>query len=249
MSSSTDNLGLTLPADGERLSLGVLNQNWQKLDDFAGLFMIDYGSKTVSAFNDALSTTMGDLANGQSVSFAVNFTDTVSPMSSGAHTGVATKSSSTRINVILQRSGSETNENYIGSLTSNGWSWDKVATKSQLDAINSQLTITTPTGGEYTSVVNSSYTNRLYIRKYGKLVSITGEFKATNDIGNGAIVIATGCPAAISNSIGQFTAFMSATPYVTQLDVSSNGDFTTFYGSTIPSGAVVRFGHIYMTNT
>lgn len=36
MSSSTTNLGLTLPADGERLSLGVLNQNWQTLDTYAG---------------------------------------------------------------------------------------------------------------------------------------------------------------------------------------------------------------------
>ena len=139
MSSSTDNLGMTLPAESERLSLGVLNQNWGIVEDFAGLCMIDYGSKTVSAFQDALSTTMSDIKNGQTVSFTVNFTDSVSPMSSGAHTGVATRNSSTRFNVILQRSGSDSNENYLGSLTSNGWSWDKVATKSQIDAINSQI--------------------------------------------------------------------------------------------------------------
>ena len=133
MSSSTDNLNLVKQANSENWSNDIHNANLQKIDDFAGLLMIDFGSKSVSAFCDALSSTMSEVANGQSVSFTVNFTDSVSPMSSGAHTGASTRSSSTRVNVILQRSGSATNENYVGSLTSNGWAWDKVATKSQID--------------------------------------------------------------------------------------------------------------------
>ena len=140
MATSTDNLNLRKPDTTDNWSVqDDFNANMGKIDDFAGLFMIDFGSKSVSAFQDALSSTMSEVANGQSVSFTVNFTDSVSPMSSGAHTGVATRSSSTRINVILQRSGSATNDSYLGSLTSNGWAWDKVSVKSEVDALGTQI--------------------------------------------------------------------------------------------------------------
>lgn len=131
MSTQTSKLQLVKQANSENWSNDIHNANLQKIDDFAGLLMIDFGSKSVSAFCDALSSTMSEVANGQSVSFTVNLTDSVSPMSSGAHTGISTRSSSTRVNVILQRSGSSTNDSYLGSLTSNGWAWDKVATNSQ----------------------------------------------------------------------------------------------------------------------
>lgn len=59
MSSSTTNLGLTLPADGERLSLGVLNQNWSKIDAALGSKQYNIGMLT----NATIESQLSDFAN------------------------------------------------------------------------------------------------------------------------------------------------------------------------------------------
>ena len=44
MASTTTNLGLTKPASGEAYNLDVFNQNFQKIDDFAGHVYLDQSS-------------------------------------------------------------------------------------------------------------------------------------------------------------------------------------------------------------
>lgn len=123
----------------------------------------------------------------------------------------------------------------------------------QVNTLNSNLVITTPTSqGEYVDgIADSNYTNRLYVRRYGKIVVLGGEFKAASAISSNTTAIATGLPPAINNSLGQFTAVCATSansPSPVQLDVSSNGALQTFYSGAVASGAIVRFGHTYITS-
>lgn len=116
-----------------------------------------------------------------------------------------------------------------------------------INALNSQLVVTTPTGGEYGSVVDSSYNNRLYVKKMGHLVVVSGEFKALNNISGAAVVIATGLPASIGDGYGQFIASLGTAGNAVQLTISNTGELKTFYTASIPAGTVVRYSTQYLT--
>jgi len=161
MSSTTPNLGLTLPIGTEKVSRQIINGNNTLIDTAVGTLNskidnlgYDIGSKTVSGFQTDIETKLGALGNGQSFSFKVDLSDNASPISSGTHTGFATRSVSGRYNVLLQRSGSSTCISYAGSLTSNGWCWEVLATDSNLP----KYTITSTTSGTLNANTDNTIT-------------------------------------------------------------------------------------------
>lgn len=146
--ANTPNIDLVKPAGTDHALVSVLNANSDKIDTFAGTtnaaianLGYDIGSKTVSGFQSDIETKLGALDNGKSFSFKVDLSDSVSPISSGTHTGIATRSVSGRYNVLLQRSGSTTCTTYAGSLTSNGWAWQELALKSDIATVSSSSTV------------------------------------------------------------------------------------------------------------
>lgn len=194
---------------------------------------------SVDAVNSALNTLNDSLSdmNVRNVSFTCS-TGIESPFTNASYGGVFVRHSSTRARVIVMRSGYH--EILTGWLGNNGWTWES------LDIAGREV-VETPTQPTYTNVVNSSYSNRFYVRKCGKIVTIGGEFKAGQNITSTAVVIATGLPPAYSASLGQFTAIAGSN--AVHLDVDASGNFTTMYAGDISSGTVVRFGHTYIANS
>jgi hypothetical protein len=87
----------------------------------------DYGTKTVSDFQTALDNDSSLYLNGQSWSFKVATSDANNGIvTTGAHTGVATRSANERTNVLLWFSGSADTVAYMGCRTANGWVWNRI---------------------------------------------------------------------------------------------------------------------------
>lgn len=133
--ANTPNLDLVKPAGTDHALVSVINSNSDKIDGGFGTLseqiantINDFGSKTISGMNTAIEGKLSSMSVGESVSFKVTLTDTDSVFTtSGAHTGIATKSADSRINATLIRSGTSTVGYYCGTKTSNGWVWQQLS--------------------------------------------------------------------------------------------------------------------------
>lgn len=160
MASQTTNLNLKKPALDDDALIADINNNMDTLDSTIGApssasavdganafakinslnsnkvnksdLSTDYGSKTTSDFQTALETSVANYSDGQSFSFKIVLTDTVSPLTSATYVGICNRSSASRITVILLRVGASATPTYIGMKTANGWAWNQLALSSEL---------------------------------------------------------------------------------------------------------------------
>lgn len=168
MSSQTDNLLLTLPADGERLSLGVLNQNWQKIDGYVGTENLGTLAN-LTALESALDTIGASMRVRQSKSVWVQFSANSSPFSSTGYGGTMYKVFDNRYRVFFMMNAN--NFTIEGSKTANGWIWESTISRMTQKIVNigsyaqttanawedTGITIVVPSGHLYVGMLTAGY--------------------------------------------------------------------------------------------
>ena len=117
MATSSTNLNLTLPAAGERLSLPVINENWGKIDQFAGnangaVISTQYSSvlDAINAFRSSKIFPFTIQKNGSS-----SYSDLPSGVPATCEWNVVCYGSKDRITAVFTI--------YTGGSSKNGWSW------------------------------------------------------------------------------------------------------------------------------
>ena len=240
----TPNIGLRRPQGTDPASVDDINYNSALLDTKLGAV----GSTSLQDQIDTLSTNtaqnLGKVQDGLAI-VANGNTHVAIP----ADYFVYVKGHNSLSEGLYKNTSGSTIAANATLSTSNLTADDDGGLNSVYDALNSKVTITTPTTPTYSNLVDSSYINRFYIQRYGDIVAIGGEFKAASLISAETAVIATGVVAAYNNTLGQFTAIDSSNSKPIQLDVNGSGQLTTFYGGSIPAGAIVRFAATYLMKT
>ena len=169
--ANTPFLDLVKPAGTDRALVSVINSNSDKIDTGVSTLseqianaINDFGSKTIAGMNTAIEGKLSSMSVGESVSFKVTLTDTDSVFtSSGAHTGIATKSADSRINATLIRSGTSTVGYYCGTKTSNGWVWQELARNLVINATSYDYS--DKAGWDYAySQLGTSYNGVVYLQ-------------------------------------------------------------------------------------
>ena len=117
MATSSTNLNLTLPVGGERLSLAILNENWNKIDQFAGNANCAVITNQYSSVLDAINA----FRTSKTFPFTIQkagssaYTDLPSELSSTCEWNVVCTGDKERITAVLTV--------YTGGSSRNGWSW------------------------------------------------------------------------------------------------------------------------------
>ena len=125
MATNTSNLALTKAADGEAYSVSVVNQNLQKIDDFAGdLIHENKGSvSSLSALSSLLDTVLVALGNNKTKTFIVGISTSFAPFGAATYSCTIYKFSNdtTYSHAILRRA--DTPYVYHAARNTNGWSY------------------------------------------------------------------------------------------------------------------------------
>lgn len=129
MSSTTSKLGLTKAADGEHYDVAVVNNNLQKIDDFAGDLMNESkGSvSSLSALSSLLDTMLVALGNNRTKTFQVAFSANASPFAAATYIGTLYKfgNDTTYAHVIIRRADAP--YVYSAARNPNGWTYRQLS--------------------------------------------------------------------------------------------------------------------------
>lgn len=166
MASTTSKLGLTKPASGEGYSLDVFNQNFQKIDDFAGSIINESkGSiSSESALSALLDTIIQGLPNNYQKTFQIAMSANFSPFVAATYVCTLYKfgNDTTYAHAIIRRADAP----YVfsASRNPNGWSYERLQAQTWID-ISSQFTINSTYCSDF-----RAYTDRhqVYFSCYAK---------------------------------------------------------------------------------
>lgn len=129
MATNTSNLALTKAADGEAYSVSVVNQNLQKIDDFAGdLIHENKGSvSSLSALSTLLDTVLVALGNNKTKTFIVGISASSAPFGAATYSCTIYKfnNDTTYSHAILRRADAP--YVYSAARNSNGWTYRQLS--------------------------------------------------------------------------------------------------------------------------
>ena len=131
MSSSSTNLNLTLPAGGERLSLNILNENWGKLDDFAGehLNKVQTGVASKAALASLLDSLLASMPANGVKSFQFGFTTVEAPFTQTTYFGTLYKSGTDTTYAAVSFRRRDQPVSVDGARNTNGWIFNSLSSQ------------------------------------------------------------------------------------------------------------------------
>lgn len=237
MSTTSTNLGLTLPALDERLSLSVLNQNWNLIDAFAG----------------TVNNKLFPLGNAQSITAATDFNDLVGiknyVITSNAIAAACDNCPSASAGKLCTWSigggtfdatwqyGGQiyfdiTGKMFRRTMSTNGSAVLSFGTWEQLATGN----IT-----EYSGTKNDTYISAIEgrVTKYGRMVSGYLIVTVGTSFSAADTTFVSGLPAANNQYVQLPCICLSGTDIykASRVRITTNGTITTWYGFGLNSGA------------
>ena len=217
MSSSSTNLNLTLPDPGERLSLNVLNANWDKIDAFAGKVLPQSGQELTDLDN---VTTQG----------VYSYDKLTSAMTHAPNTGTYF----TGTLFVDYYNANKVTQMFIQSA-------GRVFTRHKWNGTWGDWVELAPGNiTEYSGTKNDTYISAIEGRvvKYGKMVSGYFVITANADFLASDLTLISNLPPAYNGQIQLTCVCLSGDDIwkATRVRVTASGTITTWYGFTFKSG-------------